>query len=854
MVALEPGKEKPMRKFTWLVLPIVVALVGTVSAQDPLQECTAILADALGPTGGTFAVGDVVEFTMSISVPASPNPPTYCTLVDVDVYFFPPPTGAQPYGGGCDGIASGILIASGLTLVPGGAAYTFTSADNPALSYVVQPGDAGGVIRADMATTFFIQGAPGDMQCDEKVANNNVECPVPCVDIYKDVDCEYSKVGDEVIYEVCIYNCGEFFDLTDIVVTDTKLGDISSYFPATLAPLDDFCAYIPYIVQPGDDFGPGTIIENQATVTAIDDCDGETEVTATSDIIEVMLLHPEFTVTKECVEPALVGDDVFFDIEITNIGDVALNFTTDEAGVGPFSLDPLQVYSTTINGGPCELPGVENTIEVTATIPPEYCELPNTIIHSASDECPCLCTPCIEIDKEVDCEYSKVGDEVIYTICVHNCGDIELTGVVVTDTKLGDISSYFPSVLAVDELACADIPYIVQPEDDFGPGTIIENQATAEGTGACGDVIETVTDVSDIIEVMLIHPEFTVTKVCVDDPLDQGATDAAYTITIDNTGDVDLVITTDDPAIPGPFTLAWDGAAFEQVVTVPVPPGATEVCNEVEVTATIPPEYCELPNVVIHSASDCCAVPGDEGCTPGYWKNHPDCWECFDPETPLCDVFTVPAELQEEFCDDDLMDAMNYGGGPGVEGAARNLFRHATAALQNACDADVAYPLTVAGVIDLVNDALATGDRGEIDAAKNILAGYNEAGCPQDAHCRPIPDGEEPDMTPDQRSIEPSVTPEERSEVLPEKLSVSGFPNPASAVATIRLAIPVESRVTVEILDVQGRSVATLLDEHMSAGSHSVMWNGEGAPAGVYFCKVRCCDGKETISKVIKIQ
>jgi len=255
--------------------------------------------------------------------------------------------------------------------------------------------------------------------------------------------------------------------------------------------------------------------------------------------------------------------------------------------------------------------------------------------------------------------------------------------------------------------------------------------------------------------------------------------------------------------------------------------------------------------VLTRTASDCCQIVGDEGCTPGYWKNHPECWECFDPETPLCDVFMVPGDLANEFCDDTLMEAMNYGGGGGLEGMARNLFRHATAALQNACDQHVAYPLSVEGVIEAVNEALDSGEKQIIEELKDILAMYNEAGCPQDAHCRPIPDGEEPDVMPDERTEAPTAEPEV---LIPESFSVNGFPNPTGLSATISFAIPVDSRVTIEIMDVQGRSVATLVDEHMTAGTHSVIWDGESAPAGVYFCKVQCCGGKETINKVIKIQ
>jgi uncharacterized repeat protein (TIGR01451 family) len=542
-------------------------------------------------------------------------------------------------------------------------------------------------------------------------------------------------------------------------------------------------------------------------------------------------------------------------VTVANTGDVELDFTTDEPTIGPFSLPAGDTLQQVVTEGPAVPPEVCNDITVTATIPPEFCDLPNVIEHSARGCCPVVCEPCIEVTKTVDCGYSKVGDEVLYTVCVDNCGDVELTDVTVTDNLLGDISGLFPDVFAVGQVECRDIPYTIQPGDEPGP---VLNQAEAAGTGLCGEDTERVTDTSGIVTVTLLHPEFTVVKECVDDPIPGGSTEASYTVTVTNTGDVELDFTTDEAGV-GPFSLEPD-SIFQQVVTVPVPPGATEVCNDITVTATIPPEFCDLPNVIEHSARDCCAVAGNEGCTPGYWKNHPDCWECYDPDYPLCDVFTVPAQLQGEFCDDTLMDALNYGGGAGVEGAARNLFRHAAAALQNACDADVNYPMTVAGVIQHVNAALATLDKSMIEAAKGILAGYNESGCPQDAHCRPKPEGAGSSLGSQELSPAPAQDTEVQLGIaLPERFSVEGYPNPANPSVTIAYALPMESQVKVDIFDVEGRSVATLVDGQMPAGRHSVVWDGRdhtgaNAAGGVYFCRVQCCDGQETLNKVIKVR
>ncbi|MBK7188363.1 MAG: S8 family serine peptidase [bacterium] len=69
------------------------------------------------------------------------------------------------------------------------------------------------------------------------------------------------------------------------------------------------------------------------------------------------------------------------------------------------------------------------------------------------------------------------------------------------------------------------------------------------------------------------------------------------------------------------------------------------------------------------------------------------------------------------------------------------------------------------------------------------------------------------------------------------------FPNPFNPKTTIRFALPAAARTTVNIFDVAGRHVKTLLDEELGAQSHDVVWTGDdnaGQPvaAGVYFYEV----------------
>lgn len=134
-------------------------------------------------------------------------------------------------------------------------------------------------------------------------------------------------------------------------------------------------------------------------------------------------------------------------------------------------------------------------------------------------------------------------------------------------------------------------------------------------------------------------------------------------------------------------------------------------------------------------------VVGGEGCTPGFWRqpHHYAFWA--DPyvpgETTWGDVFDAPQDAavpgngrgnaagratSGALTGDTLLsDAVQLTGG-GVNALAR----HAVAALLNAASADVEYDLSVDEIIELVNDALASGNA---NAAKDILEGFNEQGC-----------------------------------------------------------------------------------------------------------------------------
>ncbi len=85
-------------------------------------------------------------------------------------------------------------------------------------------------------------------------------------------------------------------------------------------------------------------------------------------------------------------------------------------------------------------------------------------------------------------------------------------------------------------------------------------------------------------------------------------------------------------------------------------------------------------------------------------------------------MFGVNVTLSTGGDDATLLEALQSGGG-GINALAR----HAVAALLNASSSDVDSDLTTAEVIDIVQDAVASGD---FETAKNLLAASNESVCP----------------------------------------------------------------------------------------------------------------------------
>jgi len=65
------------------------------------------------------------------------------------------------------------------------------------------------------------------------------------------------------------------------------------------------------------------------------------------------------------------------------------------------------------------------------------------------------------------------------------------------------------------------------------------------------------------------------------------------------------------------------------------------------------------------------------------------------------------------------------------------------------------------------------------------------------------------------------------------------YPNPFNPATVLRFSLPSVTRARLEVVDITGRVVATLLDGELPAGEHRCVWDASGMAGGVYYARLR---------------
>ncbi len=82
---------------------------------------------------------------------------------------------------------------------------------------------------------------------------------------------------------------------------------------------------------------------------------------------------------------------------------------------------------------------------------------------------------------------------------------------------------------------------------------------------------------------------------------------------------------------------------------------------------------------------------------------------------------------------------------------------------------------------------------------------------------------------------------------------LESYPNPFNPSTTIEFNVVREGSTVLRIVDLLGRTVATLVHENLAAGRHTVQWNAAGLAAGSYLAALTTA-GRTTIRKLLLVK
>jgi hypothetical protein len=74
----------------------------------------------------------------------------------------------------------------------------------------------------------------------------------------------------------------------------------------------------------------------------------------------------------------------------------------------------------------------------------------------------------------------------------------------------------------------------------------------------------------------------------------------------------------------------------------------------------------------------------------------------------------------------------------------------------------------------------------------------------------------------------------------------SNYPNPFNPITEISFSLPSAADVKLEVYNIMGQRVTTLVNERLEAGEHVVKWDGSEAASGVYLYRLTAADYVET--------
>ncbi|OOG78972.1 GEVED domain-containing protein, partial [Algoriphagus sp. A40] len=497
-----------------------------------------------GSSGILYArtVGTTCVASSPYTIGAQPVTPVPPVVTPID------PTCSVPTGGFSFDRVAGVeysLAANFSSIIPG-----------PGNSVTGLPAGSSGTLYARTIGTICVVSTPYtiaaqptcSLTIDKSLTNND--------------DAVVDMAGETIEYTIVISNTGTFA-LTGVAMTDPFAGGATYVSGDTgsdnILGVGEVWTYSADYVVTQADLNAGTDLVNVATVVTNQTTPKSDDATST------ISKQPNLTITKSLVNVEdltvdLAGETIEYIIVVTNAGNVDLTnvlLTDPFAGGATFvsgdtgsdlvlGVGEIWTYSADYVVTQADLNAGLDLVNV-ATVDSDQTDPKSDQSTSNITQGPNLLIEKTLTNAE-DGVVDTAGETIEYTIAFINSGNIALTGVVVTDPFAGGATyvsgdTGSDNVLGVGEIWTYSADYVVT-QADLNSGldlvnvaTVVTNQTTPKSSSVSSDVAQNATL---IIEKTLTNAE--------DALVDLAGETIEYTITVDNTGNVDLtnVVLSDD--------------------------------------------------------------------------------------------------------------------------------------------------------------------------------------------------------------------------------------------------------------------------------------------------------------------
>ncbi len=98
----------------------------------------------------------------------------------------------------------------------------------------------------------------------------------------------------------------------------------------------------------------------------------------------------------------------------------------------------------------------------------------------------------------------------------------------------------------------------------------------------------------------------------------------------------------------------------------------------------------------------------------------------------------------------------------------------------------------------------------------------------------------------------PTAVIEDNNSLLPNEFALEqNYPNPFNPATTIEFSLPSSGQTKLEVFNILGQNVATLVDGIMTAGNHKVEFDASRQPSGIYFYRLEHERGSDTKKMIL---